>query len=164
VLNDKVGKQEKELASARSEREQVMAIENSRATNTAVVNFLKGIGVASRFFAETNGHIFPTGLGQIQDNLIAQGFGNQTGTVEIEFLDYGQPISTSANPILFFAREKQPRQMPDGTWSRAYLSVDGAVQTATADSADFGGWEQQWNLHISRSGAPPGLPAGQNAQ
>jgi hypothetical protein len=134
------------------------------AEQDALVEWLRSHQITTVAMQATGIYWLTLGLGQIQSNLTALGSGNQTGTVEIEFFDYGQPISTSANPILFFAREKQRRQMPDGSWSRAYLLVDGSVQTGTADSADFGQWEQQWNLHLSRSRAAPGGPAGPNAQ
>lgn len=164
ILRDTQEKQQKELASVHSEKDQMVAVEKAEAARVSAVNYLKIIGVASRVFANTNGEIFPTSLGQIKDNLVTMGMERQMGIQEIEFIDYGQPVTTSANPNFFFAREKQPRQMPDGKWSRAYLLMDGAVQTAESDTGDFGEWEKQWNFHFSRSGAAPGGPLGQNGR
>jgi hypothetical protein len=85
------------------------------------------------------------------------------GTNSFEFIDYGQPVPISAAPYSIFAREKEPRQMPNGSWSRMYLLVDGAVQEAGPADGDFDAWEKQWIQQRAaeqppQESAPPNSP------
>lgn len=46
-----------------------------------------------------------------------------------------------APPHLLILRERKPRRMPDGGWSRAYGFLDGTADMATSPDGDFSAWE-----------------------
>jgi RNA polymerase sigma factor (sigma-70 family) len=144
VLRDTKEKKQSELATARSENAQMVAIMKAEAIRSVTINALKQVGTASHMYAGDNGNMLPTNMGQIQGLLASVDFGSGVGTNSFEFYDYGQPLPTSATPYFFFAREKQARQLPNGRWSRMYLLVDGSVQEAGSDNGNFDTWEKEW--------------------
>src|SRR5262249_4635530 len=143
-LRGELGVKQTELGVAKSERDQLVAVERARALREATVHSLKQIGLASLIFAQTNGDTFPTNFAQIEDQLSGLGANSGVGTNTFEFYDYGEPLSTRAAPYSIVAREKEPQQNPDGTFTRAYLMADGSVQTATSTNGDFVEWEKDW--------------------
>ncbi len=44
------------------------------------------------------------------------------------------------------AREKEPQQLPNGTWRRLYVTADGGTDTATIGSAKKSDWKN-WERH-----------------
>jgi hypothetical protein len=144
LLRNEMERNKAELATTKTERDQMVAVEKAQALRAVTVNALKQIGIACRFYANSNGNVFPTSFAQLEDQLAGLGVHSGVGTNTFEIYDYGQPLSTSAAPYSLFAREKEASQMPDGSWSRAYLMVDGSVQEATPDNGDFDLWETDW--------------------
>jgi len=147
VLRNTMEKEQGELAAARSENAQnapIVARAKAQATRVASINGLKLIGTAAHLYGGDNSNLLPTNIGQIRRELSSVKFGGGIGTNSFEFYDYGQPLTTGATPYFFFAREKQPRQMPDGNWSRMYLLIDGSVQEAGPADGDFDTWEKEW--------------------
>ena len=118
------------------------AILKAQAVNVATVNSLKLIGVACHIYLGSN-NVYPDKFWANAERIRCL---NQSGigTNSFEFLDYGTPLSTNTPDYFVLAREKQPRQNPDGKWYRDYLFVDGSVQQATTDDGNFDSWEQDW--------------------
>jgi RNA polymerase sigma factor (sigma-70 family) len=147
-LRNSIEKKQTELATVKSERDQMMAVEKAQAMRAVTVNALKQIGVACYLYAHQNGDKFPTSFSQIEDQISGLGTNSGVGTNSFEFYDYGEPLSTARLPdpraISLVAREKVPRQYPDGTLSRAYLMADGSVQVAEPSNGDFDAWEKEW--------------------
>jgi RNA polymerase sigma factor (sigma-70 family) len=145
VLRATVEKNQAELAAAQSENARMVALGQAEAKGVVTVNALKMIGLASSIYAANNGGMLPTDIGQIQDQLAGMpGSRSGVGTNSFEFFNYGTPLSTTSPPDLLYAREKLPRQTPDGPWYRAYLLRDGAVQVAQSEDGNFDTWEQDW--------------------
>jgi len=155
VLHDTVEKTQGELATAQSENAQMVALFKAEAIRAVTINALKQVGNASHMYAGDHRNLLPTNIGQIRGLLADVNFGSGVGTNSFEFYDYGKPLPTGATPYFFLAREKQPRQMPDGKWSRIYLHVDGYVQEATTDDGNFDAWEKDWIQQAAQKFGPP---------
>lgn len=63
-------------------------------------------------------------------------------TDSFEFVPSARPL-TAANPPALLLREKSPRQLPDGSWTRFYGLSNGKITEATSADGDFARWEQQ---------------------
>ena len=144
VLRGTQEKQQLELAAARSENAKWVAAAKAEATRVSTINALKLIGLECHLYADDNDGVFPTNLGQIEGVLAKVPSLSTIGTNAIEFIDYGQPVTTSAASYAVLAREREPRQMPDGSLSRVYLCIDGSVQEARPENGNFDTWEQTW--------------------
>ena len=148
VLRDTLEKKQGELATVQSENAQTAALKDAQAKAQALssltLTVLKQIGTACRVYAGNNGDVLPTSFAQIKNELANIPFDSGVSTNTFEFLDYGQPLSSSATPYYFYAREKQPFQMPDGQWSRIYLLIDTSAQVAGSDDGNFDTWEKNW--------------------
>jgi RNA polymerase sigma factor (sigma-70 family) len=144
VLRDGMERKQGELAAADSVNANMVAAAKAQATRALTINTLKQVGLACYGYANNNSNTFPTSFGQLQDRLAGLGSPSGVGTNAFEFYDYGQPLTTTNAPYLMLAREKQPRQLADGTWSRMYLLADGSVQEASPEDGDFDAWEKAW--------------------
>lgn len=159
VLRDTKEKLKLELASTHSENDKLVGFFKAEGKSVVTVNALKIIGSACYLYAKSNDNVFPTSFAQIQKELDLQGPGfsggieHGVGTNSFEFVDYGTPMTMVTNsrgklavpvPYLILAREKQARQMPDGTWWRDYLFFDGSVQQAQSKDGNFDTWEKEW--------------------
>jgi RNA polymerase sigma factor (sigma-70 family) len=143
LLRDAKEKQQLELAAFRSENAKIEAMERARAISISTVNALKILGGECYSYAQQNDSVYPTNLGQIEG--VPTGAARfPLGTNSIEFIDYGQPVSTNATSYTILVREREPRQLPDGSWSRMYLFADGSVQEAVPSDGDFDTWEKNW--------------------
>ncbi len=152
-LRDTMERKQVELAATTAERDKLVAYEKAQAMRARFINTLKMIGLACRAYANDNGNVLPTNLGQIQKEIAGIHFDSEIGTNSFEFYNYEQPLTTSDAPYFLLAREKEPRQIPGGPWSRMYLMVDGSVQEATPDNGDFDTWEQEWIQQQSQRAA-----------
>ena len=148
VLRDTLEKKQGELATVQSENAQTAALKDAQAKAQALssltLTVLKQIGTACRVYSGTNGGQLPTNFGQVQDQLGNIHLDSGVGTNSFEFYDYGKSLDTNATPYYFYAREKQPRQWPNGKWSRFYLLVDGSVAMGASDDGNFDTWEKNW--------------------
>ena len=67
-----------------------------------------------------------------------------------EYVQHDRPVSNSDVEAILF-REKQPRRLPNGKWTRSYTFVDGSVQQAESDTGDFQEWEKAHMIHAEKS-------------
>jgi Ni/Co efflux regulator RcnB len=122
-----------------------------QATNAAIVNAMKQLGLAARIFAQDNNDTMPTNFDQMKAELPPQFSGGVT-LDQFEFMPQSGPVTDrQPNTILF--RERVPRQTPDGQWVRCYTLVDGSVQQATSQTPDFSAWEAP---HLATAAAGQG--------
>jgi len=113
----------------------------AEAQQTRMVNSLKIIGVAGRIYANNTHQDFaPTNFVQLMNYGIAN-LDAKASVDNFELITYSAPVSFTS-PEVILAREKMPRQWPDGTWHRAYLLVDGSVQVRSSPTSDFSAIEQ----------------------
>jgi RNA polymerase sigma factor (sigma-70 family) len=160
VLRDTMERKQAELATAKSENAQTVASQKAQAIRIVTINTLRQIGLACRDYANSHGDVLPTNFGQVADQLAGLGSHSGVGTNSFEFIDYGQPLTTSAPDYFLVAREKVARQMPEGRWSRMYLMVDGSAQEAAPDNGNYDSWEKEWVQNMAarqaaQQSAPP---------
>jgi len=142
VLREAKEKQQIELASTRSENAKWTAIAKAEAIRVSTINALKILGGDCYSYARHNDGVFPINLGQMEG--VPTGTHFPLGTNSVEFVDYGQPVTTNTAPYTILVREREPRQLPDGSWDRMYLFADGSVQEAAPSDGDFDTWEKNW--------------------
>ena len=150
-------KAERALRSAQAERDEADAEIQADALRTRTVNTMKQFGLAARLFANDNGNKLPRSFEDMKEMLpMAPDAAN---TLE-RFEFYPQPRAISeTEPGLFMFREKEPRQVPGGKWERSYTMVDGSVQNAVSDTADFTDWEQKAQGIASAEAPTNGVPS-----
>ena len=116
----------------------------------ATTQRLKEIGVFCRMYAMKHNDVYPASFDQMQDlPTLAGNLHSGVGPDSFEFIDYGTQHLTDTTPQSILAREKQSRQMPNGTWHRAYLLADGSVQGAISPDGNFDAWEKDPNHHAA---------------
>jgi hypothetical protein len=101
------------------------------------INIAAFAGVRARIHALLSAGVLPTTF----DHLEPEGVRNMT-TQDFEFFPHERTISGSETGMILF-REKEPRQLPDGTWQRAYCMVDGSVQLRDSPTTDFSDYERE---------------------
>ena len=150
-------KAERALRAAQADHEEVVAELQADALRTRTVNHMKQIGLAARLFASDNGDKLPRNFEDMKGML---GMAPDAANTLERFEFYPQPRAiTESEPQLFLFREKEPRQIPGGKWERSYTLVDGSVQNAVSDTADFTAWEQQAQGIASAEAPTRGLPS-----
>jgi RNA polymerase sigma factor (sigma-70 family) len=108
-----------------------------------VVNVLKQIGLAERIYANDHNEQFTTNYDQMTTEISTNDFHGSVNLWDFEFMNAG--LLDINQPQVIAARERIPRQAPDGKWHRAYLFVDGSVQSiAEDDPSQFTAYEQQY--------------------
>ena len=121
-----------EMADSAAQRE---AEEISHATRAERVNLLKQVGTSARLFRNEHNR-YPKNFFEMQNEIgIPDRFSKTT-----EMMPNALTLPDD-QPDLIVCREIQPRQLPDGSWERAYGFVDGSVQTIKQDSPDFSAFE-----------------------
>jgi hypothetical protein len=105
------------------------------------VDALKNIGLAARIFATSNQDRFPTNFEEMKNELPAK-FKGEIGLDQFEFVQHPRQV-TEAEPQLMLFREKTPRQLPDGTWTKAVVLCDGSVQQHISPDGNFDEWEHE---------------------
>jgi RNA polymerase sigma factor (sigma-70 family) len=118
------------------------------------VDELKRLGFAAMVWAKDNGGELPPTLRDMT-NEIGTNIDFETFVEPYEFFQHARPV-TRTDPNLILFREKQPRRLPNGTWTRAYTLADGSVQQVSAANGDFSEWERQ---HTLPSDAPAVAPS-----
>ena len=120
------------------------------------VDDLKRLGFAAMLWARDNGEQLPATLRDMT-NQIGTNVDFETFVEPYEFFQHARPVTrTDPNVILF--REKQPRQLPNGTWTRVYTLADGSVQQISSATGDFSDWERQHTLPPDAPAAPSPAP------
>ncbi len=111
------------------------AEEAAKKIRTERFNMLKALTVGARLFYEV-GKRFPGTVLEMRGGAV------QADHLS-EFIEMmpGSAAIPENYPDRILAREKTPRQRPDGKWERSYAFVDGSVQTFVQDSADFSEFE-----------------------
>ena len=134
-------KAEAALRSAEAERDTEAAETEAIELHLRTVNSMKHLGLAARIFCNDHADQLPRTFEEMKVALEgAAGADNMLDRFEF----YPQPRAISeTEPQLFLFREKEPRRTSDGKWQRCYTLVDGSVQTAGSDTADFAAWEQK---------------------
>lgn len=128
-----------ELAQARKRRikleSEIKAAEVRTHTTTAMKMIALGAQVSLRKTGAMPSRFeeFTNNIGKIPSSVSLDKF---------ELVPHERPISTK-EPALYFAWEKEPRQLPDGTYEKAYALVDGSVITQRSPTPDFSQLEQQ---------------------
>jgi len=109
------------------------------------VEAMKHLGLAARIFATDHQDKFPASFEDMKNELGEKLWGNQS-LDQFEFMPHERVINETEPDLILF-REKEPRRLPDGTWTRAYTMADGSVQQRASDTPDFSAWERD---HIGR--------------
>ena len=103
---------------------------------------LRQIEVANKTYAIDNQDHFATNFDQLVNEFGSHtNFGHGVTLDSFEFVNAGQVTDEMPDVIAF--REKNPRQDPDGTWTRVYGFADGSVQTRSSQDGNFDDYEKQ---------------------
>jgi hypothetical protein len=135
------------LATAHAKSKQVEDSIDAQNLTLKRVDDLKKLGLAARLWARDNGEQLPPTLRDMTNEL-GTNVDFETFVEPYEMFQHARPVastaSTNLNLILF--REKQPRRLPNGTWTRAYTLVDGSARQVSSVTGDFSDWERQHTL------------------
>ena len=132
-----IKKQEWETAKETAAR--LQAEFDAQITSEHTRNAMLKLGLAARIWATDNDDTFPRSFVEMTNelaNAYTEGFEGNLMIENFEWIPHARPVS-EMEPQLALFREKTPRQLPDGTWERAYTLCDGSVQLFKSDSADF---------------------------
>jgi RNA polymerase sigma factor (sigma-70 family) len=141
VLQDRLESARSALVAAQARTTRVQASIQAQDLALKRVDDMKKLGLAALLWSADNGHQLPTTLRALTDHLTnTDDF--ESFTAPYEFFDQGRPPE-KGDPNLILFREKEPRPLPDGTWTRAYTMRDGSVQQVRSDTEDFSKWEHQ---------------------
>jgi RNA polymerase sigma factor (sigma-70 family) len=99
-----------------------------------VIDAMKQIGLAMRIYANDHGWQLATSFGQLKNELGNVTNINGVSLDSLEFVNVGLVNYTMPEMIIF--REREPRQNPQGGWSREYGLANGSVQTVYGNSPD----------------------------
>jgi hypothetical protein len=125
------------LAAAQAATHRIQEDIDAENLRTKRVNDLKQLGLAARIFAtHQDGSSMPTSFEQLTNEL---GFAIDLGPYE--YVQHGRSLSMS-DPEMILLREKEPRRLPNGKWTRSYTLVDGAVLQIGSDTGDYQEWER----------------------
>jgi hypothetical protein len=108
------------------------------ANQVYMVNTMKQLGLAERIYAGDNADVYATNFDQMANEL--GGLYKNPILTNVDFINVG--VVNEAHPEMILFRERQPRQAPDGTWSRIYGLSDGSVQTTTSANGNFDAFEK----------------------
>ena len=116
---------------------------NQGRVHLQIMNDMKQLGLFAHIFANANDDRLATSFEEmIEDQSIASEFDNIEDLSKIEFYPHEMPVEiTQPQAILF--RERVPRQLRSGKWTRNYTLMDGSVQSISSEEPDFSWWEQQ---------------------
>ena len=111
-----------------------------------VVNAATQIGVAIAKWAANNSQ-FPSNLADVHNELAdTTNFEGNVPLDGFELLNVGKLEQNQLS--MATARERIPRQSPDGGWERIYLIIDGSVDVATSPNGNFDSWEQSNGVSV----------------
>ena len=112
----------------------------AEALRARTVTDLKNLALAARIHAYEADNTLPASFDEmkaVMDNAQGDVLNIAVELGKYEFFDHGEPLSDDTNPQLILFREIKPRQLPDGTWERAYALTDGSVQNFVSETGDF---------------------------
>ena len=58
-----------------------------------------------------------------------------------EFATDATELTETSPPSTLLLREKELRELPDGSWQRTYMLIDGSVNNVSSETGDFSQWE-----------------------
>ena len=159
VLHSQAGQLEKmrtenqQLRSQASSRQnqpaQLSAKDESTLVRLHTGDTMKDLAFEMHLYSNDHNNAFVTNFDQLTEAYYStNNYPNNIATGAFEFVNVG--TLTYDNPTMIMFREKQPRQMPDGGWERAYGLVDGSVHNAYSPDGNFDVYEK------SNSPQPPG--------
>src|SRR5205814_1092755 len=90
--------------------------------------------------AEDNQHVLATNFDQIAPFLSRDH--PPTGTNEFEILFQGSRDGVTNGSSIILLRERQPRQVPDGGWTKAYGFLDGHSEVHREPTPNFDTFER----------------------
>jgi RNA polymerase sigma factor (sigma-70 family) len=105
------------------------------------VQAMKHLGLAARIFATDNKDHFPKSFQDMTNELGTNQLPGDMPLDRFEFAQHEREIFETEPQLILF-REKEPRRLPDGKWTRAYTLADGSVQNPVQDTPDFSEWEK----------------------
>ena len=109
-----------------------------RANETQLYDTMAEVCLADRIYAGDNNQQCASSFDQMKD--VLGNLYNSSLLVGIEIVNAG--IANQQYPFMITFRERNPRQLPDGTWHRLYGLVDGSVQTAISSNGNFDAYEK----------------------
>ena len=107
-----------------------------------IVDEMKHLGLAARIFSTDNGGRYPKTFADMKNELAGK-FPEGTGLDRFEFVEHEREVSVREPQLIVF-REKEPRRLPNGKWTKAYTFADGSVQNVEQDTPDFTEWEKPY--------------------
>jgi len=129
--------------------EQAKAEADAKVVSQLTANVLKQLGLAVRIYATDHGEQYPTNFEALRE-IIPGDLPGGLGFDKFEFVTHATPMD-GRRPELLLLRERAPRQMPNGTWAKAYALADGSVVEKTSDDGNFSGFENQHTIQQAAS-------------
>jgi hypothetical protein len=102
----------------------------------------KLMALAELMYAQNNQNQLGTNYAQLASYL-TNGPETLTGTNSFELVYHGSLTAVQNPGSSLMMRESQASQMPDGTWARTYVFIDGHAEFHMEPSGDFTQFEQQ---------------------
>jgi hypothetical protein len=116
----------------------------------AVKAVLEALGNVTKMSARFNGGKPPRTFDEVKQGLAASQRFPNVEEVWAQFSKGYPPYNITKDSFEFLPphtklllRERQPRQLPDGAWSRLYLTTDYKINEATLKDPDFASWERE---------------------
>ena len=156
MLHSQVGQLEKMRTENQQLRSQASARQNQPVQLSAkdeftlvrlhTVDTMKHLALCMRLYSNDHNNAFVTNFDQLTGAYyLTNNYPNNIATSAFEFVNVG--TLTDDNPGMIMFREKQPRQMPDGGWERAYGLVDGSVHNDYSPDGNFDVYEKNNSPH-----------------
>lgn len=151
-LQRDLGEAREKSAAARAAAKFAIDTVESEQLRVHTVNAMKHLGLAARIYATDHSDRFPGSFDLMTNELTGAMSGGLT-LDKFEFMPHEREINETEPQMILF-REKEPRRLPDGKWTRAYTFADGSVQQRESDTPDFTEWEKDYiarkQEHVSR--------------
>ncbi len=114
-----------------------------KSAGNEIIASLKEVGWACTVYTFDHNDVCPTNFDQIR-SILRPELRPGLHLERFEFVDHGGRPADAANPGAMLARERAPRQLPDGRWARVYLCVDGGAYQRITEDGDFDQFEKTW--------------------
>jgi len=138
-LREQNQKLQTELAQAQTGKSKEDQLAEER--RAATIETLKEIGSAMTVFASNRNTRLATNYEQLYTQLGRTNVIGGISTEGIEFVNLEQLDRSLSNQYVF--REREPRQLPSGSWEWLYGTPDGSVMALTSEDGDFDDFESE---------------------